>query len=112
MMFADFLRPGGEKEYEECRDMGRCIAALNEYLEEYNLNSTAKMNLVFFADAIRHIVRIARVLRQPRGNLMLVGVGGSGKQSLTRLACAMADYKCVQIEVHRRAHPSGRLPGC
>ncbi|XXQ39846.1 AAA+ ATPase domain-containing protein [Plasmodiophora brassicae] len=98
LMFADFLRPGGEKEYEECRDMGRCIAALNEYLEEYNLNSTAKMNLVFFADAIRHIVRIARVLRQPRGNLMLVGVGGSGKQSLTRLACAMADYKCVQIE--------------
>jgi dynein heavy chain len=48
-------------------------------LEEYNIGGTNKMNLVFFEDAIEHILRISRVLRQPRGNLMLIGVGGSGK---------------------------------
>lgn len=37
------------------------------------------MKLIFFDDAIKHILRIARVLRQPRGNMMLIGVGGSGK---------------------------------
>jgi len=37
------------------------------------------MNLVFFEDAIQHISRVARVMRQPRGNMMLIGVGGSGK---------------------------------
>ena len=72
--------------YEEVKDMPKLLKVMTNYLEEFNMSSSVKMNLVFFEDAVLHLMKILRTLRQPRGNIMLIGVGGSGKQSLIKLA--------------------------
>merc|ERR1719506_2934073 len=52
-----------------------------------------------FLDACSHICKICRVLEQPNGNCLLLGVGGSGRQSLTRLATHIEEFEMYQIEV-------------
>lgn len=60
------------------------------------------MDLVMFHDAVLNICRIVRVLRRPRGNLLLLGIGGSGRQSLVRLAAFICDIVIFQIQIGRR----------
>lgn len=75
--------------YEEVTDKPKLHKTLLERLEDYNMSDSGKQNrmdLVFFDDAMQHLCRIARILSQPRGNAMLIGVSGCGKQSLTKLA--------------------------
>jgi dynein heavy chain len=92
IMFGDLLKlEAPVKLYEEIKDKAKLMKVLNGLLDDYNVGNTNKMNLVFFEDAIEHISRIARTLRQPRGNIMLIGVGGSGKQSLTKLCSFMLE---------------------
>ncbi|KAA6382715.1 MAG: putative dynein heavy chain, partial [Streblomastix strix] len=95
--------PADERPYEEVTDMTKLQTQLQNSLQDYNLECVSKktkeMDLVFFSDAMEHIARITRIIKQPRGNALLVGVGGCGKQSLTRLAAAIEAYDCFEIQL-------------
>ena len=98
--YCDFMVPGADpKIYEEVDDPANFQAVVEEYLGEYNGESKQPMHLVMFNDAIAHVAKISRVLRQPSGHALLLGVGGSGRQSLTRLATFISEFKLYQIEI-------------
>ena len=108
LMFANLTGNDDAGEYNEYpfktkEETAAIGGLLSTYMEDFNtMNSTGKaMDLVFFKDAVAHIARLTRVLLQPRGNALLVGVGGSGRQSLTRLATFMAGAELRQVEISR-----------
>uniref|UniRef100_A0A4W5M9Y7 Uncharacterized protein n=1 Tax=Hucho hucho TaxID=62062 RepID=A0A4W5M9Y7_9TELE len=104
IIFGDFIKVGAEKAdrlYEDLTEPDKIRAVLQDYLDDYNMTFSKETKLVFFQDAVEHVSRIARMIRQERGNALLVGVGGTGKQSLTRLASHMCGMRCFQIELSR-----------
>lgn len=86
--------------YQDLGSYEQVKTLLEEVLEHYNLEHKP-MQLVLFEAAIEHLSRIARIFRTPRGNALLVGVGGSGKQSLTRLAAHMCGYSLFELTLTR-----------
>mmetsp|Transcript_9659 Transcript_9659/g.9348 ORF Transcript_9659/g.9348 Transcript_9659/m.9348 type:complete len:163 (+) Transcript_9659:973-1461(+) len=92
------LCEGHEKSYMPIKEMSHLKKVLENKLAEYN-EQIQTMNLVLFDQAIEHITRIARIIDIPVGNALLVGVGGSGKQSLSKLAAFILSYDVVRIVV-------------
>ena len=68
------------KIYEPIESFKALEERLKYFLDQYNdIIRGSDMDLVFFPDAVIHLIKISRVIRNPGGNMMLVGVGGSGK---------------------------------
>uniref|UniRef100_A0A7N6BTR8 Dynein axonemal heavy chain 7 n=1 Tax=Anabas testudineus TaxID=64144 RepID=A0A7N6BTR8_ANATE len=100
LFFGDYAKPESDtKAYDEITDLGALQEVMEFYLSEHNNCSKAPMSLVMFKFAIEHISRICRVLKQDDGHLLLVGIGGSGRQSTTKLGTFINDYVLFQIEL-------------
>ena len=109
MMFGDFrcskARLAEDKEdprlYEDLGGYDAVKQIFDDVLDIYNGESAKKIMLVLFEMALEHITRIMRIIRMPRGNALLIGVGGSGKQSNVMLASYCAGYRVFTVQLTR-----------
>uniref|UniRef100_A0A803U1D0 Dynein axonemal heavy chain 17 n=1 Tax=Anolis carolinensis TaxID=28377 RepID=A0A803U1D0_ANOCA len=99
-VFCHFAQGIGDPKYLPVSNIQALNKLLVETLDSYN-EVNAVMNLVLFEDAVSHVCRINRILEAPRGNALLVGVGGSGKQSLSRLAAYISSLDVFQMTLKK-----------
>ncbi len=69
-------------------------------LKNYNENE-GKLDLVLFNDALSHLSNIHRILRLEGSHALLVGVSGSGKKVLAKLAAYIAGLKPFEISLSK-----------
>ena len=100
MIYTHFSTGIGDPKYMPIDNWSQLTKLLTDALDNYN-EVNANMNLVLFEDAMMHVCRINRILESPRGNALLVGVGGSGKQSLSRLAASVSQQEVFQITIRK-----------
>nr|XP_027777371.1 dynein heavy chain 12, axonemal [Marmota flaviventris] len=104
LMFGDYMNPdleGDDRVYIEIPNIHHFSDIVDQCLDEYNQTHKTRMNLVVFRYVLEHLSRICRNLKQSGGNALLVGLGGSGRQSLTRLATSMAKMQIFQPEISK-----------
>jgi dynein heavy chain len=98
LVFAYFVESLDEKIYDQFPNSEKMTEMLNLALREYN-ELNAVMDLVLFEDAMKHVCKITRILTAAQGHALLVGVGGMGKQSLSRLSSFICAYANVGIVI-------------
>ncbi|KAJ0395717.1 hypothetical protein P43SY_006365 [Pythium insidiosum] len=98
ILFCHFANGLHTNEYDQVTSLPSLLTTVEEALAEHNELYT-KMDLVLFRDALEHITRIVRILSNPSGHAMLVGVGGSGRKSLARLAAFICGFALTEIVI-------------
>ncbi|XP_073974323.1 dynein beta chain, ciliary-like isoform X3 [Rhodnius prolixus] len=100
LIYCHFVEGIGDPKYLRMPSWKQLNNLLTDAMTQYN-DLIGTMNLVLFEDAMAHVCRINRVMEMPRGNALLVGVGGSGKQSLSRLSAFISGLEPFQIQLKK-----------
>eukprot|EP00940_MAST-03C_sp_MAST-3C-sp2_P002393 g2393.t1 len=107
--FCNFFRDGVEddetgdllepmRSYEPCDSLERVRDRVCDLLKQHNdAYPMQAMHPILFDYALEHLLRIVRIVSMPRGSALLVGMEGSGKRTLARLASAIAGHEIFTV---------------
>ncbi|KAE8738437.1 hypothetical protein FOCC_FOCC016088 [Frankliniella occidentalis] len=102
LIFGNFMDPDAaedDRKYEEIARIQDFKSLAEAVMDEFNSSHKTKIDVVLFKYALVHLARVCRVIACPGGSGLLVGVGGSGRQSLTRLGNAIMGSTLFQPEI-------------
>ncbi|KAG8186375.1 hypothetical protein JTE90_026794 [Oedothorax gibbosus] len=105
LMFGTYMhydRKPQDRLYDEVQNIDTFESIVTRCLEDYNGSCKSPMDMVVFRYVLEHLSRMCRVLSMPGGNALLVGVGGSGRQSVTRLATFVTGHALFQPEITKK----------
>lgn len=94
--YLDLDSEPGDRKYEEISHLDKLSDIAYTNLEEYNATHKTKMDIVLFSYALRHLNKICRIMSLPAGSALLIGMGGSGRQTLTTLAAKICQQHLFQ----------------
>ncbi|KAH0574694.1 Outer-arm dynein gamma [Spironucleus salmonicida] len=83
----------------EAANEDQLIQRLSQYQNDYNEKyRKSQIDLVLFDSCMQHITRLTRILFSQNSHALLIGVGGSGKQSVVKIASHITGFKLIQIQ--------------
>lgn len=91
-----------ERDYIEHPDLGAVRKKVELYLEEFNMTSKTPMNIIIFDFATIQILKICRILKLDKSHGVLIGLGGSGRQTLAKLSSFIMNQNMINLEVHSK----------
>eukprot|EP00941_MAST-03F_sp_MAST-3F-sp1_P002471 g2471.t1 len=69
----------------------------------HNKTSRPTLDLVLFRTAMEYVIRVSRILTQRQGHAFLIGLGGSGKASVARLAASINEIPLTELVTEKVA---------
>lgn len=88
-----------ERKYEMIPGIHQLSKLAYSCLEEYNSTHKSKLDLVLFEYALQNLNKLCRIMSLSGGSAMLVGIAGTGRQSIARLAAALLNQSLFQPEI-------------
>jgi len=104
IIFTDLLAEAADvvdREYVEQPDLELIKKKIELELEEYNATKKDTMAISIFDFAVLQILKICRILKLDKSHGLLLGLGGSGRQTLTKLSSYMMGQQLVTLEVSK-----------
>lgn len=90
-----FLACGEEKSYKMLIEREAVVKLIKHAIED------GGTPIEIFDHAIDNILRIERSICFKQGNLLLVGISGTGKQSLCKIACQMLNSEIHNLKIYK-----------
>lgn len=88
-----------DPQYSEIKSLTSTKTTIFEILDYYNQMQKEKLSLLLFDYVIQHLSRVSRIIFKPYGNGLLIGLGGNGRKSLTKLAAFINECQIFKIEI-------------
>ncbi|CAF4669138.1 unnamed protein product [Rotaria sp. Silwood1] len=100
LLYCNFLK-SDDRLYQQLHDWRQCCPIFLDYQMRHNLSEHSTLNMVFFKEAVEHVLRICRVLQQPGGHLLLIGLDGTGRKTCLQLSAFISGHLMFQLNIKR-----------